>query len=262
VLIQLDQMEKLLGKLPVQARTIDYMVQDYKKVEGWIEPGIFTVLMALDAIQNKLNFTGGALEIGVHQGQFFISLANLCDAASDLVVVDVFDDQQKNIDNSGKGDEAALRRNIDAYCNKTNAEIRTIKSDSLDLRVGTQEGVQGGNFRFISIDGGHSATHTYNDLILSEQLVADGGVVFLDDILHPHWMGVMEGFMRYRLFSPGVLVPFLVTANKMMLCKTTHHSRYLEFFAKHFPLGDKKSYRWTGDFITVGVAPALIREAV
>jgi hypothetical protein len=256
VFIALDQLEKLLGQLPRQERTIDYSVQGYKNVEGWIEPGIFSVILALDAIQNKLGFVGGALEIGIHQGQFFIALANLCDDSSDLVAVDVFEDQHKNIDNSGRGDEAAFRRNIDTYCNKPNDCIRTIKSDSLDLKVGAADGVKSGNYRFISIDGGHTAMHTYNDLLLAEQLVADGGVVFLDDILHHHWMGVMEGFMRYRLFSPGVLVPFLVTANKMVLCKVTHHGKYLEFFAKQFPMANKKAYRWTGDFIVVGNAPA------
>ncbi len=259
--IQLVQMEKLLGKLPAQERTISYALEGYKDVEGWIEPGIFPVTLALDAIQNKLGFTGGAIEIGIHQGQFFIALANLCDTSSDLVAIDVFEDQRKNIDNSGCGDEAAFRRNIESNCNKPNAMIRTIKSDSLDLQVGTRDGIEGGNFRFVSVDGGHSATHTYNDLLLAEKLVSDGGVVFLDDILHHHWMGVMEGFMRYRLFSPGTLVPFLVTANKMMLSKATHHGTYLEFFAKHFPMGDKKTYRWTGDIITVGISPALVADS-
>ena len=261
VLVQLQQLEKLLGGLPASDRTVDYAVEGYTAVEGWIEPGIFSVVFAVDAIQNKMDVAGGALEIGVHHGQFFIALANLCDPSADLVAVDVFEDQHKNIDRSGFGNEAAFRRNIDAQCNKSNAAIRTIKADSLELRIGAVDGMEGGKFRFVSIDGGHTATHTFNDLMLAEQLLAEGGVVFLDDILHHHWMGVIEGLMRYRLFSAAVLVPFLVAANKMMLCKATHHRRYLDFFVKSFPMGDKKVYRWTGDFMAVGVAPVLVRSS-
>lgn len=257
VLIRQEKLAQILGGLPQSVRTIEYAVDGHKAVEGWVEPGMFSVLFAIDAIQNKLEFAGGAVEIGVHHGRFFIALANLCDPSTDLVAIDVFDDQKKNIDGSGKGDEAAFRRNVDAHCNKRNDDIRTIKADSLNLRVGEPGGVEGGKFRFVSIDGGHTAMHAYNDLLLAEHLLGEGGVVFVDDILNHHWMGVMEGVMKYRMFSPAALVPFLVTANKMMMCKAPHHATYFEFFAKHFPMGEKKSYRWTGDFLTAGIAPAL-----
>jgi len=260
VIARLEQLRKLIGKLPDDERVIDYLLKGHKTVEGWIEPEILSVVFTIDAIQNKLRFTGGAIEIGVHHGRFFIALANLCDASSDLVAVDVFADQQKNIDRSGRGDEAVFRQNIDLHCNKLNAAIRTVRTDSLDLKIGGGNEVKAGKFRFVSIDGGHTAMHTYNDLLLAEQLVSDGGVVFVDDILHLDWMGVIEGVMRYRLFTPGNLVPFLVAANKMMLCKATHHGTYLEYFAKQFPLEEKKVYRWAGNMIAVGKAPEIVPD--
>jgi hypothetical protein len=125
------------------------------------------------------------------------------------------------------------------------------------MRAGAHPGLNPGMFRLISIDGGHTAAHTFNDLVLAEQLVSDGGVVFVDDILHQDWMGVMEGVVKYRLHSAGVLVPFLITANKMVLSKATHLGTYLEFFAKKFPLARKKTYKWMGKYLTVGYAPTL-----
>lgn len=255
--IQMDQMEKILGGLPTSERTLDYLLEGHAGVEGWVEPGMFSVLLAIDAIQKNQDVSGGALEIGVHHGRFFIALANLCDPSSALIALDIFEDQKMNIDGSGKGDEAIFRKNIEKFCNKSNSEVKTIKADSLGLQVSAVDGMEPGAFRLISIDGGHTAAHTFNDLNLAEQLVSDGGVVFVDDILNHHWLGVMEGVMRYRMFSPGVLVPFLITAGKMMMCKASHHGTYMEFFAKQFPMSEKKAYRWTGDFITTGHAPAL-----
>jgi hypothetical protein len=258
--ITVAQLKELLGGQPDSDPAIEYAVTGNTEIQGWIEPGILPIVFALDAIHKKLSITGGAMEIGVHHGRFFIALANVCDSTAEFVAIDVFEDQHKNIDGSGKGNEQEFRASIEKYCDKPVESISIIKADSLGLRAGAHSALNPGMFRLISIDGGHTAAHTFNDLVLAEQLVADGGVVFVDDILHPDWMGVMEGLIKYRLFSAGVLVPFLVTANKMVLAKATHHGTYMEFFAKKFPLARKKSYKWMGEYLTVGYAPTLIPD--
>lgn len=258
--IEIGNLEEILGGLPQSEQTISYALGGHKEVGGWVEPGLHSALFAIDAFQRNRGFEGGALEIGIHYGRFFIALANLCEPGSDLVAIDVFEDQQKNIDGSGRGNEMQFRKFLDIHCNKSADEITILKEDSLELHVGQTEGLEPGNFRLISIDGGHTAAHTFNDLQLAEQLVAEGGVVFIDDILHPFWMGVVEGVMRYRLFTSGVLVPFLVTGNKMALCKATYHGAYLEFFAKRFPMRPKKIYPWTGSMMVVGDAPIIVED--
>ena len=259
--IRLNKLEEVLGGLPQSEQTILYALQGHKEVRGWVEPGIHAVLFAIDAFQRDRGLEGGAIEIGIHYGRFFIALANLCEPDTPLVAIDVFENQDKNIDQSGRGNEALFINNLNAYCNKAVEEVTILKEDSLEVQVGVTEGLEPGRFRLISIDGGHTPVHTFNDLQLAERLLAEGGVVFIDDILHPFWMGVMEGVMRYRLFTPGALIPFLVTANKMALCKATYHSAYLEFFAKRFPMRPKKIYPWTGNMLVAGDAPVLIDGA-
>ena len=61
--------------------------------------------------------------------------------------------------------------------------------------------------------------------------VADGGVVILDDILHPHWLGVMDGLVQYLSEFP-TLVPFAIGHNKLFLCKFSYHQKYLDVASK------------------------------
>ena len=85
--------------------------------------------------------------------------------------------------------------------------------------------------RYFSIDGGHTKTHTLNDLKLAEKYVSDTGIVILDDITHPHWLGVMDGLVEYLRTFP-TLVPFAIGHNKLFLCKYPYHSKYLEVVEK------------------------------
>lgn len=257
VFIKLDTLKEVNGALPTSETTLQYAVRDHWNVEGWVEPEMMSVVFSVDAFQRRRNFQGGALEIGVHHGRFFIALANLVDDDQPLVAVDIFEDQKLNIDKSGSGNRDQFLTNIRKFSNKAAESVSLVAADSLGLNVGPSSPLAPGKFRFVSIDGGHTATHTFNDLLLAEKLISDGGVVFLDDILHMHWLGVMEGFMRYRQCSPGILTPFLVTGSKLMLCSLSHHFAYAEFFSKHFPMGKKKTYKWMGEYLVAGNAPVL-----
>jgi hypothetical protein len=75
--------------------------------------------------------------------------------------------------------------------------------------------------------GGHSVRHTINDLQLANVLTSHAGVVFLDDILNYHWLGVIEGIVKYLLLEP-TLVPFAIGHNKLLLCKLSYYDRYFK----------------------------------
>jgi hypothetical protein len=49
----------------------------------------------------------------------------------------------------------------------------------------------------LKIDGGHTALLTYSDLCVISNSLADGGVVTVDDITHPGWLGVRDGIGRF-----------------------------------------------------------------
>lgn len=88
-----------------------------------------------------------------------------------------------------------------------------------------------GALRFISIDGGHTAEHTISDLILSNILINNEGIVILDDILNYHWTGVIEGAFRFLEKKP-TLVPFGIGHNKLYLCKLSYKKYYFDLFEK------------------------------
>jgi hypothetical protein len=50
------------------------------------------------------NISGNILEIGVFQGRFFIALSQCARSGELCLALDVFDEQDKNLDGAGVGD--------------------------------------------------------------------------------------------------------------------------------------------------------------
>jgi Methyltransferase domain len=106
-----------------------------------------------------------------------------------------------------------------------------IQGDSTDTRVQLSLKQHSGSFRFFSIDGGHSAEHTINDLKFACDLISNSGVVILDDVFHPHWLGVTEGLCKFLTMSPS-LMPFGYGRQKLYLAKLSFCKHYFEIFDK------------------------------
>ena len=66
------------------------------------------------------------MEIGVHHGQFFIALNQLIPSNFTSYAIDVFDNQQLNIDKSGEGNKSKFienLRNFDRHAIVTGKQI-------------------------------------------------------------------------------------------------------------------------------------------
>ena len=146
--------------------------------------------------------------------------------------IDVFDDQDRNIDRSGCGSYDYFVRNIQKHC-KSPKNVVIIKAYILGIKPA--EAFKGNNptVRLISIDGRHMQQHVVNDLKLSENLLASGGVVFVDNYLNPSWPGVHIGVGRYYAFNTPYLVPFAYTNDKLLLCSISWHKQYYEIMLSH-----------------------------
>jgi len=71
-------------------------------------------------------------------------------------------------------------------------------------------------FGLISTEGGHTATHTINDLQIGQELLGPNGMLILDDILNQDWLGDVLGATSF--FSSPLarrLVPFAIGFNKL-----------------------------------------------
>jgi hypothetical protein len=83
---------------------------------------------------------------------------------------------------------------------------------------------------FISVDGSHECDSVVSDLRCAQSLLADGGVVAIDDVLNPRAMGACEGTFRYFLDRSNVtLAPFAYCGNKLFAAKQSdvkefHHA--------------------------------------
>ena len=114
--------------------------------------------------------------------------------------------------------------------------MRVVCENSMRLTAANIVEVCGAEPGIFSIDGGHPAEVTRNDLRLAHDTVRDGGIVILDDYFNPAWPGVSEGTCLFMAAENQRLEPVAVTGNKVILA---HGSRaaiaYRQELASRYP---------------------------
>jgi hypothetical protein len=203
----------------------EYYKKNFDAVEGWANRKLFDVIETLNDC--GINRTGGVLEIGVHHGKFFIMLNHVTSPEDVSFAIDVFGMQHLNIDGSGLGNRYMFEQNLKQYDIHKGENTKIFEMDSLSFNGG----IMGSSLRFISVDGGHTVEHTMHDLKLAERLIANEGVIILDDIMGEYWCGVTEGYIKYALTYPSI-VPFAMGLNKLFLCKLSHQEHYFKIMQK------------------------------
>jgi Methyltransferase domain len=203
--------------IALHPRLQQYRDQGWPKVDGWVFAGVFEMVHIAHQTQVALlgaTPPGGALEIGVHHGRFFLLLNQLIEGNQRSFALDVFDQQVLNIDGSGRGDLQRFQANLQAFDHHQgrNTTILAADSTTFDFAPLAQ------SIRLMSIDGGHSVAHTLSDLRAAEKVLTPLGVVWVDDIMHPEWPGVFEGVLRYLDTRP-TLVPIAMGHNKLVLAR-------------------------------------------
>jgi hypothetical protein len=191
----------------------NYRKVGYRFVSGFLEPGNLPVLEVLDRSQRTRNVTGAVAEIGVHHGRLFIPLHLLQRGSGKSVAIDLFGDQELNIDNSGRGDIGKFTDNVTLWSSMDGVVLHQGDSTQLAPEVLTEKA--GGPIRFFSVDGGHTEEIVYSDMRLAEATLADGGIVIADDVFNQQWPGVVVGTLKY-LQDGAKLVPFAVGFNKTL----------------------------------------------
>jgi hypothetical protein len=208
----------------IENKNLSHYVQNgFKNVNGFCPISCLEILDYLDKVSIK---SGGALEIGVHHGQFFIALNQLISESFISYAVDVFENQHLNIDHSGEGDKHKFIQNLKLYDRHNGKNVRIIEDDSTDVNI--FNGI--GRFHYISIDGGHTVEHVLNDLFIAQRLVTQNGIVIVDDYFNHWWPSVTEGIFKYLSYKP-ILLPFATSENKLWLCKLSYHKKYVDYIS-------------------------------
>jgi hypothetical protein len=202
---------------------VRYRAIGQRLVTGFLEPEILMMLDVLNSAQRAKQVSGAVAEIGVHHGKLFIGLRLLQRPGEKAVAIDIFDDQELNIDGSGHGSLEKFVNNVKLWSSMDDVVLH--QGDSTKLEPVTLRELAGGEIRFFSVDGGHTAEIVYSDMNLAEATLADGGIVIADDVFNEYWPGVATGTLRY-LNDGAKLVPFLIGFNKVFFT----HAEYSEFY--------------------------------
>jgi hypothetical protein len=197
-------------------------LRNHAKVPGWLDPYSAHFIATLGRIQNQAGIRGGGAEIGVHEGRLFILLKLLAAAGERTLAIDIFADQHLNPDASGRGDEARFLANVERHADLDNVEL--LRGSSLNVRAADIVH-RAGLCRLFSIDGGHTARCTMNDLLLAEASLHETGIAILDDYFNPRWPDVSTGAAAY-VTEGGKLRPFAISPNKLYLAEQNAHALY------------------------------------
>jgi hypothetical protein len=229
----------------------------HAKVPGWLDTYSARFIAEIARIQTAHRFEGSVAEIGVHMGRLFILLRLLAAPHERALAVDVFQDQQLNIDGSGAGDERQFRANVERWASMSNVEI--IRGSSLDVTA-SEIVSKVGRCKLLSIDGGHTAECTLNDLRLAEQVLTGFGVAILDDYFNPSWPDVTTGAAQFFGDGRTTLRPFAITPNKIYLARQAYHGLYVpELRATQSDFYEKDSRMFGVPVAIFGVEPETHR---
>jgi hypothetical protein len=235
-------------------RRIDrYILFGMPKIEGWLLPYTAEFLAAIADVQRRAGHQGAVGEIGVHHGKLFVLLCLASAPDERAFVVDVFEDQALNVDQSGLGDRHILENNLNRWCGSTN-RVTVITKSSLDVKP-DEILAACGQVRLASIDGGHTAECVYNDLRLIDAVIPDYGVVALDDFFCEDWPDVCSGAARYMLEPDTRLRPFAVTPNKVFLTTAKFNAFYRARLAGETPFRRYKTSKMFGSDVDVFHGP-------
>lgn len=201
-----------------------YLRESKRSVSGWLQKVDAEIFGAIFDYQRQSNISGSCVEIGVHHGKSFIPLCLSLNSNERALCVDVFDDQDKNIDSSGRGDYAVFSKNLKQF-EIEEASIHIIRASSEDV-TSAQILDAVGPARFFSIDGGHWVSIIQNDLGLAEDVLSPDGVIALDDYCRVEWPDVTAGYHFWQNATESEIVPFAAGSNKLYLCGREYASGY------------------------------------
>lgn len=189
------------------------------------------MVLISDCIHERLGISGSVAEIGIFLGDYLCMLASCAAPHEKSVAIDLFLNQHLNVDESGKHDKS-IEWHIENYKSRvfSGATAEWIAADSLFIEPSKLLKVGCGQYRLISIDGGHEPYHVTQDIRISAACLTHGGIVIVDDYTNHGWPGVAEGVARHFLLSSHqTLAPFFVGSNKLLLTSISFHR---EIFCK------------------------------
>jgi predicted O-methyltransferase YrrM len=223
------------------AATDRFLDDGYDRVVGMSSRFAAAVTAGLMRIQTEAGVSGPIAEFGTFEGRFFIALGHALAPGEIAVGIDTFEWPNPQVierfERNCREHGLVLERRV-----TWKADTGRMLPAELLAKLG------GRKARLIHIDGEHTQAALTKDLELAAAVLADDGVLVLDDMLHPGYptliAAVTQFLARHDEFTVLAIIDreTIVAATKLMLCRQGSFKRYearlLEVFKDNvWPMG-------------------------
>lgn len=219
----------------------------FDSIQGWVGDRIFQIVDFIKLYHEQHDIHGDIAEIGVHHGKLFVILAAVARPDEMCIAVDIFEDQQLNVDSSGKGSRTVFEGHMRTHFPDMLDRVKIVACDSMSITPSTAAAkLSERGVRLFSVDGGHTVAHVVNDLSIAQEVLVSSGIVLLDDFFGPMWPSVSEGFFKYMSIANRRLAPFLIFQNKLFLTTFSEHEQVLHGLREYLDsnVGAEIHERW------------------
>ncbi len=202
-------------------RAIEFSTEIYERylqsctiIPGWFFPVSVAIWDTLLSYQAENNIRGNLMEIGVFKGKSATMAALHSHTNETCVLVDPMPLDE-------------VRQRIEHLAPETQCQYLQERSQYLPRYSFLTEAAR--DFRWIHIDGEHTAQAVSNDLAVAETLLSDRGILTLDDFFSPSYPQITLALFRFMEANPGRLALILCGYNKCYLCRPNAAREYLTF---------------------------------
>jgi predicted O-methyltransferase YrrM len=202
-----------------------YLDTGYGAVPGMSSRLAAAICCGLLRMQTELGIGGPIAEIGTFEGRFFIALAHALEPNESALAIDRFDWPDSAV--IERFERNCVRYGIAAERRVTwRADSQRMQPTELLCKLG------GLPARFVHIDGEHSRAALHNDLELATAALAPGGVIALDDMLHPGYPTLIVAVHDYLTRHSEMCVlavidrESIVAASKFLVCRKEWFKRF------------------------------------
>jgi predicted O-methyltransferase YrrM len=225
-----------------------YLNDGYDTVIGMSSRFAAAICCGLMRIQSELGVKGPVAELGAFEGRFFIALAKALGEGERALGIDIFEWPNPQV--IDRFEANCLRHAVPAERRITwKADSNRMAPAELLAKLGKER------VRLIHVDGEHTQAALTKDLALATAVIRDGGVIVLDDMLHPGYPTLMLAVQTYLDSHPDMTVLCIIdresifAATKFILCQKTWFKKYeaglLDAFrANVWPMGANFEPHW------------------
>jgi hypothetical protein len=204
-------------------QTLSVFKEHFSTLPGYFSEVSLVIWDSLLSHQQRCGVRGSLLEIGVFKGKSAGALALFTRENEDLALIDLSDDLEE------------VASNLDSFCSGT---VKAIQARSDAVEVSDWGKSEEPDYRWIHIDGEHTAKAVLSDLELAEQLLSDKGIICVDDFFSYQYPQITLATADFLSANAGRLTLFLTGWNKAYLCRPEYAAANLLPYVRDSLVGD------------------------